>query len=266
MKNIINRNVADIRENPEPRSTRINQLLLNMRCNIIEEKGDWLKVESPDKCEGWVRKYYFSQDEKEEELNMKVKKLVVPVYKAGNDKKLFGKLFFDTRIGGRKKGNFLTFKWPGNREKVKVKIDYLEEIEEETELDDMIRISKYFMGSPYLWGGITPFGLDCSGFVQRLYHYIGLDLPRNSIQQRNYGTTLEINKLQQDLDNLKQGDLINFDGHVGLSLGGSVMIHSCSRYNGVVITDLYSGDEYSNHLLDEFISASRVIDVSTPNK
>lgn len=81
-------------------------------------------------------------------------------------------------------------------------------------------MTRPFLGTPYLWGGRTPWGVDCSGFTQMVYLLAGLQLPRDAYQQAEVGTTIEL------LDLAQPGDLAFFDNdegrivHVGFVLPG----------------------------------------------
>jgi cell wall-associated NlpC family hydrolase len=85
------------------------------------------------------------------------------------------------------------------------------------------------MGTKYVWGGLTGRGLDCSGFTNRLYHMIGVNIPRDADEQSAVG---EIVGFRGYLDGLLPGDLLFFLGgsgrvsHVAMSLGGMDFINS----------------------------------------
>ncbi|MFL0253006.1 C40 family peptidase [Clostridium neuense] len=88
----------------------------------------------------------------------------------------------------------------------------------------IVMYSKMFLGIPYLNGGITPAGFDCSGFVQYVYAHFGVNLPRTTYDQVNVGT--RISKAD-----LKPGDIVFFGSesnvyHDGIYIGGGRFIHS----------------------------------------
>ncbi len=93
----------------------------------------------------------------------------------------------------------------------------------------MIEDSFIFLNSPYLWGGRTPFGIDCSGFSQIVYRLNGIKLPRDASQQVEQGETLDFP------EEAKPGDLAFFDNedgaisHVGIILPDMQIIHSSGR-------------------------------------
>jgi len=108
------------------------------------------------------------------------------------------------------------------------------------------------MGTPYLWGGSTTFGTDCSGLVGRLYNLAGTIIPRDSDQQER--------SLQEiSADERRFGDLIYFPGHVGMYLGADLMLHSNIYHGGVSVDNVFSPVEaYGRELLTKITSIRRV--------
>jgi hypothetical protein len=101
----------------------------------------------------------------------------------------------------------------------------------------IITTAKKYIGVPYKWGGTTPKGFDCSGYVQYVFNKHDIELPRTSREQYNFGT--KVSK-----SNLQPGDLVFFNtsgkgvSHVGIYIGDGQFIHSGTT-KGVVIAELF---------------------------
>jgi cell wall-associated NlpC family hydrolase len=90
---------------------------------------------------------------------------------------------------------------------------------------------------PYLWGGRTPQGLDCSGLVQLALDIAGIDCPRDSDMQREaFGQPLPCHWRDRIW---KRGDLVFFQGHVGLMTGATHIIHASAHDMQVVVEPLF---------------------------
>ncbi|GAA0735196.1 NlpC/P60 family protein [Clostridium oceanicum] len=100
---------------------------------------------------------------------------------------------------------------------------------------NIVSYARKFLGTPYVWGGTSPSGFDCSGFVQYVYkNCAGISLPRTTQAQINVGTPVSRSQLQP-------GDLVfPSTGHVGIYVGNGQMIHSPHTGDVVKISSVYA--------------------------
>jgi hypothetical protein len=122
--------------------------------------------------------------------------------------------------------------------------------------------ARYFTSTSYQWGGVTPWGADCSGFVQTVFALHGVDLPRDASPQARVGADVGADLLAH-----APGDLLFFsereDGrvtHVGLAAGGGRMLHVALGRGGFAGEDLAASDDpYVAALRGRFVGARRVL-------
>lgn len=96
------------------------------------------------------------------------------------------------------------------------------------------KVAKYacqYIGNPYVYGGTSlTNGADCSGFVYRVYKDFGYNLPRTSYEQRSAGTSVSY-------DDAQPGDLICYDGHIGIYIGGGKIVHASTEKTGIKVSN-----------------------------
>ena len=97
----------------------------------------------------------------------------------------------------------------------------------------VVGIALHYLGTPYVWGGSSPAGFDCSGFVAYVYAQVGVSLPHYTGAQWNMGVPVS-------RSDLEPGDLVFFDGlgHVGIYIGGGQFVHAPHTGDVVKISSL----------------------------
>ncbi|MEK9139189.1 MAG: C40 family peptidase, partial [Bacteroidota bacterium] len=131
--------------------------------------------------------------------------------------------------------------------------------------ETVLATAKRFFGVPYLWGGTSPKGMDCSGFTKTVYFLNGVLLPRDANQQWEIGDVVDV---QNGLENLRMGDLLFFGfkptaekkeriTHVGIYLGNKKFIHESGDVH--VNSFEQSDPDFNEFRFNTFLYAKRII-------
>lgn len=128
--------------------------------------------------------------------------------------------------------------------------------------DSVTRTARRWVGAPYLWGGVTTGGVDCSGLVQAVFWLHGIAMPRDSDMQSRRGEEIDPG---ESYKNLNPGDLLFFSetpgrvNHVAISLGGPHIVHSALTNGGVEVNDMTGDDELEEKLRLVFARVMRLL-------
>ena len=221
-KGIVNQSLVAVRREPSESSEMINQLLFGETFTIIETYSSWLRIISiNDSYEGW--------------LDSKLTGLIPDDLALQHDNSKTSNALFSAKIIG---GNHPIRLCPGssiygydNGHFIAGRNSYecIESPFTESKMninEELVRIAKQFVNSPYLWGGRSPYGIDCSGLTQVVYKILGINIPRDAGQQVKKGETVDFITLVQP------GDLAFFDNdeemitHVGIIIDNGRILHS----------------------------------------
>ena len=279
---IITVSVANMRSEPGENEELSSQVLMGNIVRILKRKGGWVYIQSPDKYLGWAdpdQMIRVSKKEAEDWSN--AKKVFVINYFGFVLQQPTAQSFpvCDITGGALLKDLGTTSSWrkvglADGRVGFIQKSAVIEYQQWGTKLvpiaDNIERTGKYLLGVPYLWGGTSPKGVDCSGFTKTVFLLNGQLLNRDANQQAEQGEPIDPGA---EFENLKKGDLLFFGRkaengksekivHVGIYLNNREYIHS----SGKVRINSFDPDSpiFEEYNLKRFVRARRVI-TSTPH-
>jgi uncharacterized protein YgiM (DUF1202 family) len=256
----ININVADIRLEPQYNTERTSQALFNELVDVLEEKEEYYRVRTWDQYEGWIANQFLTeQDDIDDQEPYTVVSNLASAFDGPDpaSRRLtsipYGCQLFGTIIGeffkvaSQRYGDIYIkrsdLSAPGD---INIKYD--------SKSNNLAMEAEKFLGAPYLWGGRSFFGIDCSGFAQTIMKRFGISLPRDTKDQIICGEGVKRKEI-------KSGDLLFFPRHVTIALSDTQMIHSSLSNGGVTHNSLDSKSPiYSKYLDESFISARRVLE------
>lgn len=216
--------VSPMRHEPSHRSEMVSQQLFGECCIIMEEWNHWLKIKSRyDNYEGWCQ-------------DNQVRTIEESTYKSEVNE-LTADWINEVTFDGAKMMVPLGCSFPGMKEGVaqwkecQVLFNGKSVNTGPTGVDDALirRIACQFLNTAYLWGGKSVFGIDCSGFTQSVYRFLGVAILRDAYQQASQGNVIGF------LQEAQCGDLAFFDNadgkitHVGIMLNDHEIIHSSGK-------------------------------------
>lgn len=242
--------IAPLHGEPRVSSPQVSQRLAGHRLQVLDQRDDWLRVRGDDGYEGWVHRGYLRDPS--DTRAAPAKRLlslgcVVRDATTGATRALpLGAWVAagESVIGGEAlnaASHARTFK----KGPLSIAATALER----------------FAGTPYQWGGVTPWGADCSGFVQTSYWLHRILLPRDASRQAEVGVDAGTS-----IARLEPADLVFFSDradrritHVGMALGGSRMVHVALGRGGYAVEQLGNRDDpYVAALVERFVMARRL--------
>jgi cell wall-associated NlpC family hydrolase len=271
---IVRVSVAQMRRQPARSSEQVSQTLLGTVLRLYKEKDGFYFVHNWDRYLGWVAKSSLVPVDSLSAARWKEGSRVVCVANYGlvrdrshTDGNVIVDLVPDAvlkKVG--KRGGWVKVETPdgltGWVEKDQV-MDEAEFRRIRANPDRIAATTRRFLGIPYLWGGTSAKGLDCSGLVQTVYRLNNISLPRDANQIALEGETVDIG---DGFGNLRKGDVLFFGSkpdritHCAVYLGDGRYIHSTTSVSKVVMNSLYPDDPlYYEYLHNTIRAAKRIM-------
>ena len=212
---ICNLSIVPLRLEPLDTSELVSQVLYGEFFKVLEKRKKWSRIRLAfDKYEGWVDNKQYKEIT---DINYNSSIKTTPQYALDLVEFVLGKNeeLLPITLGAELTGlSLLNHSCDGNT------------ISEKKPKNNLLNTASLYLNTPYLWGGKTPFGIDCSGFTQMVYKLNGHKLLRDASQQATQGDALSF------IEESEPGDLAFFDNaegdiiHVGIIMEDNYIIHA----------------------------------------
>lgn len=216
MFGICNLSIIPIRLEPNHKSELVTQLLFGEAFEILQKDKQWLYINLlHDNYKGWMDYQTFEVIDFQE-IKSYVDKTLLYL------NSISCTVNYNNNYLNITKGACINLLADSN-------LQELEVISGKQPKTKLIETAKSYLHTPYLWGGKTPFGIDCSGLTQMVYKLNGYNLPRDASEQGKLGEALSF------IEESEPGDLAFFDNdaglitHVGMILGNNYIIHASGK-------------------------------------
>ena len=246
-KAVISTAVAPIYKEARFGSEMVTQALIWEKVELLKEEKLWFYICQADGYEGWIYTFYLLENSVSYPNWITLTSPFTPFTSFMEENSESRLLSFGSRVPVIKEDTqFISIALPdGKLGKIPAQNSITIQSREQ-----LIKLAKSLLGTPYIWGGKSSYGFDCSGFVQLVLSVIGVSIARDTGMQIKSQWLHEIN-----MNEAKQGDLVFFAenkqiNHVGFSLGEGKIIH-CS--GEVKIESINEGDAGFNQYLSQSI-------------
>ncbi|MBN3582127.1 C40 family peptidase [Algoriphagus aestuarii] len=275
-KALVTISVANIRSNPKHSAELATQALMGTPLNVLKEDGGWFLVQTPDGYISWVDRAGIELLTPEELETWHSKQKIVftelngHVWSTLEQNEMVSDVVAGDIMNLEKiDGEFVHVSLPDSR-KGFIPAESSMSLEDwlasrSTSPEKLISTAKQMLGVPYLWGGTSIKGVDCSGFTKTIYYLNGQVIPRDASQQVNEGEEVDIDK---NWENLEVGDLLFFGEkatedkkervvHVGMWIGNNEFIHSRGRVR--ISSFDPNSPNFDEYELNRYLRTKRII-------
>lgn len=274
---VVNISVANIRSQPKESAELASQALLGTVLKVFDKEKYWYLVQTPDNYIGWVEGTTIKRFTKTEVDNLASQKKLMfnrpfgfSYEEPNTDSQTISDLTWGDLLSVTDTlGEYFEVQYPDNR---KAFVDKKEVVgydswKNQTALspEKLVSTAKRMMGIPYLWGGTSWKGVDCSGFMRMVFQANGVLLPRDASQQVWVGEEVDSTA---NFENLKVGDLLFFGEkattekpekvvHVGMWIGNNQFIHS----SGMVRIDTFdkNSPKFDAYNAGRYLRSKRIL-------
>ena len=238
--------VADTRREPDGASELVTQALMGARATVLETAPNgWARVRLAD-YEGWIESGHLAAPPRASERVAVIAVPRAPLYARASGPETLGEVYATTvlplTVAGRRPGmGRVRVALPGGRAGWLASGDFTERPASAPfpprGVTAALTLARRLLGTPYLWGGVTALGIDCSGLSQLACREGGAIIPRDADQQ--YAALPFV----VDRASVRAGDLVYFASggaitHVGIALDNMTLLHARGAGQGVIITSL----------------------------
>ena len=249
----VNTNLTGLYAGPSFQHEQLSQLLFGMQVEILETKDEWVFVRQLDGYLGWMYFPYLSETTLPSPSHIVIDPVVLIHETADFGAPILTRVFAGTPMMlAKKKTDWSLVQtnvtgWVSSRS-IRAIEDIPQTIAERQRM--LEQDARAFIGSPYLWGGCSTNGFDCSGFTQLVYRMSGIPIRRDADMQFMDGKEIEASFESGELLFFgEKKDVHEIITHVGISLGDWSMIHASRARNGVCIENILAVP----HLRDSFL-------------
>lgn len=275
-KAIINISVANLRSNPGHSSELATQATLGTIVNVYKKEDNWYYVQTPDNYLAWVDSGGIELVDNLKAQNWESDEKVIYTRTYGHaylgpdeDAPIVSDLTAGNLLNIVKYANeYFLVRFPDGRNayirrnEAEPYGEWLQNLNATNE--SLVETAQELMGIPYLWGGTSTKGVDCSGFTKTIYFLNGMVIPRDASQQVHTGKSIDSTR---NFENLQKGDLLFFGRkandstpekvvHVGMWIGNKEFIHSSGK---VRVSSIDKGSkDYDEYNLNRYLRTKRV--------